>query len=157
MILDADHRTIAQARGIFILLDRSTNRLVSPTDSLPGYPTADETVFADDFQVLPAVSFPDRSTRIHVLRDDLDLNRHVNNTRYLTFALESVPEAIIGSHVPDLIDISFLKSAGYGDTIQSLVQQHQDHGGQTQFIHQLVGEPNPLDYCRVSTHWKRMS
>ena len=157
VILDADNRTIARARGIFILLDRSTSRPVSPTDHIPRYPIADETVFEDDFQALPAVDLPDRSTRIHVRRDDLDLNRHVNNTRYITFALESVPGPIMGNHMPDRIDISFFKSAGYGDTIQSLIQQHQDPGGRPQFIHQLVSEPEPLEYCRLSTSWKRMS
>jgi acyl-ACP thioesterase len=154
---DADNRTIALARGIFILLDRSTNRPVSPTDHIPGYPTTGETVFEEAFQAPPGISFPDRSTRIHVRRDDLDLNRHVNNTRYLTFALESVPGPVMGSHMPDLIDISFFKSAGYGDTVRSLIQQHLDHGDQPRFIHQLVGETEPVEYCRLSTRWKRVS
>ena len=150
-IVDADNRTTALARGIFNLLDRSTNRPVSPTHQTPGYPTAGETVFADEFKALPAVASPDRPTRIHIRREDLDVNRH------LDFAVKSVPEPIMGSHMPDLIKISFFKSAGYGDTIQSLIQQHPVHGDQLEFIHQLVGEPEPLEYCRLSTRWKRMS
>jgi medium-chain acyl-[acyl-carrier-protein] hydrolase len=137
-------------------MDRSTNRPVSPTDHIPRYPTADETVFPDVFQELPAVAFPDRSTRIHVRRDDLDLNRHVNNTRYITYALESVPGPFMGTHLPDLIEISFFKSARHGDTIQSLIQQQQVHDDQPEFIHQLVGERETLEYCRLSTRWKRM-
>lgn len=156
-LVDADNRTIALARGIFILLDRHSKRPVDPAEHIPGYPVADETVFADDFRALPEVSPADASTRVLIRHEDLDLNRHVNNTRYMTFALESVPGPIMGSHVPDRIDISFLHSAGYGDTIRSMIRQHRYPGGRTQFIHQLVGEPEPIEYCRLSTRWKKMA
>ena len=90
-VVDADNRTIALARGIFILLDRVTNRPVSPANHLPGYPVARETVFADDFQVLPTVTSPDKSTRIHDRRDDIDLNRHVNNTATFPLPWKAFP------------------------------------------------------------------
>ncbi len=157
VIVDAENRTIALARGIFILLDRATNRPVPPADHIPGYPVACETVFADDLEPLPDISSPEASTLIHVRRDDLDLNRHVNNTRFLTFAMESVPGPIARSHVPDLIEISFNKPARYGDAFRSLIQRHPLHGDQPEFIHQLVGVPKPVEYCRLTTRWKMMS
>lgn len=57
----------------------------------------------------------------------------------LTPAKESVPEPIMGNHMPDLIKISLFKLAGYGDTKYSLIQQHPVHGDQPAFIHQLMG------------------
>lgn len=155
VIEDTDHRTIALARGIFILLDCAANHAVSPADRLPDYPVIDEKVFEDDFQVLPEVASPDKTTRIRVRRDDLDINRHVNNSRYITFAMESAPRALVRGYAPDRFDIIYRHSAEYGDTIMGLTRKDTDKEQPT-LVQQLVRENSEMEYARLVSRWQKI-
>jgi len=54
--------------------------------------------------------------------------------------MESDPEPIDRSRLPDFIRISFFKSAGYSDTIRSLIQQQPVNGDRPGRIHRLAGK-----------------
>jgi len=151
-VTDGDDQTLAIAQGLFILLDRATHRPVSPSDHLPGYPVADDTVFENEFATVPKVRSPEAEQLIQVRRGDLDLNRHVNNTRYITFAMESVPLEIYRSCTLDHVQIAFKKAAVAGDTIRSLIQSEPSN--QPLFIHRLTDYSGTSEYARLVTRWK---
>lgn len=151
-IVDADNCTIALARGMFILLNRATNQPVSPAEHFPGYPVTRETVFADDLEKLPGISSLETSTLIHVRRDDLDLNRHVNNSRVVTFALEGVPPSIAQTHLLDRIDVAYIASIRHQTCVRSNIQRI-DMGQGATLVHLLAAEKGDAEYARLVTHW----
>ena len=151
-VTDADGRTLALAQGGFVLLERSTHRPVSPLDHLPGYPVADETVFEDELEALPEMRSPTAERLIHVRRADMDLNHHVNNTRYIMFAMESVPLEIYRSCAPDQIRVAFKKAAVAGDTIRSLIRR--EPASQPLFVHRLADADGTSEYACLATRWK---
>lgn len=143
IVTDADHRTLCLARGVFVLLDRVTDRPVSPREHLPTYPVADERVWKGDSPTIPAFSTADFSTRITV--------RHVKNTRYIDFALECVPRSIAHGVTLEFIDVNYSASARPGDTLLSLTQQMDGQG--LSFIHHLVDDRCQLTYTGLITRW----
>jgi medium-chain acyl-[acyl-carrier-protein] hydrolase len=61
---------------------------------------------------------PDRSgwdheKQLRIRIHDLDLNQHVNNTVYVTWALESLPMPWLFDHVPVTLVVDFLKETFY--------------------------------------------
>ncbi|GAB6905348.1 putative Acyl-ACP thioesterase [Desulfosarcina cetonica] len=152
-VIDEKDRLIAMGQGIFMLLDYATRQPVSPTGPLAAYPVVDETVFTEAFTRLPALTAPlNPPVKITVRRDDLDLNRHVNNTRYMVFALESIPDEIQDNLQPDRIDVVFKASARLGDIVKARVQKMD--GPHPTFLHQLVRQTDGQEFCRLLTRWR---
>jgi len=151
-VTDKDGRLLAIAQGQFILLDRAAHRPVSPSDHLPGYPIADETVFENEFTAIPQMRSPEAERWIQVRREDMDLNRHVNNTRYITFAMESVPLEIYRACTPEHIQVVFKKAAVAGDTIRSQIQR--EPARQPFFVHRLADSSGRTEYARLETRWR---
>jgi len=90
--------------------------------------------------------------RIH----DLDLNQHVNNTTYATWALETLPMPWLFNHVPVTLVINFLKETFYPGTVsvKTCVSDHTDpvttrhgifdeSGDETLAVLTLTWKPNP--------------
>ncbi|BBO86327.1 acyl-[acyl-carrier-protein] thioesterase [Desulfosarcina ovata] len=153
MVTDTDGRKIALGQGIFMLLDYATRHPVSPEVPLADFPIVDETVFEDDFERLPPVSTPwVPDVNVAVRRDDLDLNHHVNNPRYIAFALESIPDDFRQTHQVKQIEAIFKASIGYGDTLTSRIEKQADE--MPTFIHQLTGNCDGHEFCRLLTRWQ---
>ncbi len=60
------------------------------------------------------------SARCTVRKDDIDINLHVNNAVYLTWAMEAVPnEYLSEGHVPAELKMHFIKEVSQGNPILS--------------------------------------
>ncbi|XP_074267611.1 oleoyl-acyl carrier protein thioesterase, chloroplastic-like [Silene latifolia] len=53
-------------------------------------------------------------------RDDIDMNRHVNNVTYLRWVLESMPQQIIDTHELQSITLDYRQECQQDDTVDSL-------------------------------------
>lgn len=65
---------------------------------------------------------PDNQISYEVRKTDLDLNQHVNNVRYIEWALSCLPEK---SHVREL-DVQFLAESVAGDTDIAAIKEKSD-------------------------------
>jgi medium-chain acyl-[acyl-carrier-protein] hydrolase len=88
-----------------------------------------------------------------VRRSDLDLARHVNNTSYVEWAIEAVPDGVWGTHDLTDLEIQYLSECHRGQTILS--RSHLvAHGDEIQLSHQLVREEDNADVARALTRWR---
>ncbi len=71
---------------------------------------------------LKSFDFPDSETTFHVRYEDLDMNGHVNNTVYMTWAMEAVDFEFKKSHPIKAIDIYYKHEAKYGEDIVSCIK-----------------------------------
>jgi medium-chain acyl-[acyl-carrier-protein] hydrolase len=89
-----------------------------------------------------------------VRRSDLDLADHVNNTSYVEWAIEAVPDEVwVGKDLTGL-EIHFLSECHHGQTVLSR-SQSVEHGGKTEVRHQLIREEDGLEVARASSVWRR--
>lgn len=68
-----------------------------------------------------------------VRKSDLDINRHVNNVRYIEWIIETLP----GDHEPLELDIEFHAECNYGDSIISELGKQKYRDG---YLHQIRRE-----------------
>jgi len=97
---------------------------------------------------LPLPAHPQHERFFNVRLSDLDLNQHVNNARYIEWALESVPLEIWRGYQLQRIEISFRAETKYGERV--IVQTEQSDGT---FFHQIVSEKDKRNLAVLRTSW----
>ena len=87
-----------------------------------------------------------------VHRFDMDSNEHVNNLRYLQWAVESVPDTITDTCYLHSINGHFVGEAQYGHTIESLTEPWDE---EKVFIHTIRDLESKQVCSTARTVWKK--
>ncbi|MEF9953439.1 MAG: thioesterase [Clostridium sp.] len=82
---------------------------------------------------------------------DIDTNNHVNNSKYITWALETLDIDFLGSHVPSNVKILYGKEKRYGGSIHSKAEVTQEETN-THTYHAICDE-NDLHLCDIEILW----
>ena len=106
----------------------------------------------NDLVALEAVSVPDFQKIFQTRMHDLDFNKHVNNSVYAVWAIESVPHDIMTTHALRKIIINYIGESLHGDRIQSNTQQLAANPSRI-FLHSLISEQTGKEITRVKTVW----
>jgi len=149
-LLDVAGITIGRATTSWAVLNIKTRRPVKLAEVLPIYPLNPERALYDPFSTLPQVEASEYELRLPVLRGDLDINRHVNNTVYAGWALETIPDEVDSTCHLAAIEIGFRSEALYGDTIVVRSAKTAESGC---YIHSIESESDGRELARLRTHW----
>lgn len=115
---------IGTCTSSFTVMDKNTRKLALVDWShLPAFWKIDET-FSTKPEKIPFISDTQTISEFEVRNSDIDLNEHVNNTKYAQWILDSLPMEILKGGV-DLkgYDVNFLAEMKLGDHI---LIQHKD-------------------------------
>jgi len=85
---------------------------------------------------------------------DIDFYHHVNNVVYITWALDTVPEAIWRTHSCLEMEVNFRSEVGLGGTMISQAEEIADRDGIT-CIHRLFRPGDTRDAALLRTFWHR--
>jgi medium-chain acyl-[acyl-carrier-protein] hydrolase len=123
LLTDEAGGPIARATSQWLVIDvarRRPLRLPSAVTALtrPDRPHA----LSPSRHALSPPETPDAPHPFTVRRSDLDLNQHVNNVRYVEWALEATPPGVIEGSRCVGVDVQFRAESVYGDTIESLAE-----------------------------------
>lgn len=151
-LADAAGNPVGQATTSWAVLDLASRRPVRLNDHLPPYPLHPVRALNDPFETLPVLELPESHLEIPVLKSDLDLNNHVNNTIYAGWALEALPRNLTDRSALVRLEISFRSEAFYGDTIRSCVGSDPHTCGQ--YLHRIDHAATGRELCRLRTAWK---
>jgi acyl-ACP thioesterase len=150
-IEDSLKNKLVYATSSFKLLDLHTKKTVSPKIYLPDYPVFEKREIEDEFLSLPELEIPDFQKDLNVRRCDLDINSHVNNTLYLEWAIESVPEKIFNDFQISEIEIGFNRPSFYGDKIISMTKKADNTNNV--FFHKIVRKTDNTVLAKLKTKW----
>lgn len=140
----------------WILIDLTRTRPVKPKEHMTDSFIDDQTQdVPEDFSDLPrhpeSDVFDERVFRVRM--HDLDPNEHVNNAVYVEWAVESVPVEVLQEFRLTDWEVSYRKSAKFGDTV--LVRtcaDTTDNASPTFTATMTVGDKF---LCTVRTVWER--
>ena len=149
-LFDKGGGLIGRATSSWAVLNLKTRRPVKLDDVLPLYPLNPERAVVDPFNTLPLLEQSEYELRLPVLRGDLDLNRHVNNTVYVGWALETIPAEVDNSFCPSSIEIGFRAEALYGDTVVIRTTKTEDSRC---YIHSIESGSDGRELARLRTRW----
>lgn len=151
-VLDSGGMVIGAATTSWAVLNLKSRRPVRINEHLPHYPLRPLRALEDAFATLPVLDVPESRVALPVLRADLDMNRHVNNTVYAGWGLEAAPGRVADVCQPMEIEIGFRAEACYGDSIVSLcaAEQGDDHC----LLHRIEHAESGLELARLRTRWQ---
>jgi medium-chain acyl-[acyl-carrier-protein] hydrolase len=153
-IQDADRRTLISAKSAWILIRLDTKKPVRLSPNLPKRVLAEHPApIADTFAELPEPAAGEEIRSFRVRMHDLDFNRHVNNTVYAVWAMESVPEETAASCLPSEIRIDYRGEAVFGDRITVSTRPLDSEWGSS-YLHQVSSSSANGPITRVMTRWE---
>lgn len=153
-ILDASQRRIGSVSTLWLILDLERRRPVrlppQVTDRLGEHELGPEPrKFGDLLPPDPVESELGFTAR----RSDLDLADHVNNTSYVGWAIEAVPDDVwSGSDLVEL-EIHFLAECHHGQNVVSR-SQVIGHAEAIEVRHQLMRSEDDVEVARARTIWR---
>ncbi len=155
-ILDSKDREIVQAAGQWVMVNRKNGRPCRLTTYM------DESMISQtsgpEEQLFPKLNSPDRTDLEHCFKirmHDLDLNRHVNNTVYIEWAVETVPGEILKNYTPETINVRFFKESFYQDHITSRTQVEWKNGT-PHTLHSIQKSDTGTGLAGINIDWKPM-
>ncbi len=119
-VYNTDRELLGQATSVWLVMDVVKRQMVSVPEFITAVevvPGAEPLPFAKG--KLPQLEEPLYGQQMPVRWHDIDLNRHVTNTRYLQWVLETLPADILEKQQLSEIDIIFKSESMLGDTVMA--------------------------------------
>jgi hypothetical protein len=82
---------------------------------------------------------------------DLDRNGHVNNVRYIEWALETVPVNVLNTCELELLEVNFTGEAFHAENV--LAGSQPVGAAQPVFLHGIRSQSTGADLARAKTQW----
>lgn len=160
-LLDGSDEPLIKATGAWAIMDRSTRRIVPMPEQLAmAYPTRTVPYVPFLGNVMPRLRKVDREAAVQVRKDDLDMNGHVNNARYLGWLFEPVSEQ---PGTLAALEVTFRAECLPGESLWSRcsaatpAQLPEGQAPLLQREHAIVrpnGQGGSVDVCRAVSRWR---
>ena len=117
-IIDSKGNKIGHANSVWFLIDMNRRRPMRIREGMYEVYGIDETNSTEiDIQNIPPISEVHNEKSFQVRYSDIDTNMHVNNVKYVAWALETVPKDIVLNYELKNIKATYEKETNYGETI----------------------------------------
>jgi acyl-ACP thioesterase len=155
-VVDVSGDRVAVGTSRWAVVDVRARRLVRLPEFVRNSPVPDRPPALDRGpSTLEPAEPAERERRFEVRRGDLDTVRHVNNTRYVEWALETVPDEVQEGYRPSAVEIAFRREAVYGDAVVARTRRLVDDGDPA-FAHELKAEGAGHELARAASVWRRL-
>ena len=91
----------------------------------------------------------------HVRYLDIDSNRHVNNSKYVEWAMDTLDFEFLTTHEIETMTIKFEKEVHYGQLIHSEMSSTKTQDNKVVTAHRIVAEG--VTNCEASIIWKTLA
>lgn len=151
-VWDEGGRLVAAATSRWVVVDLAARRVVRLPDFIRRLPVHPTRALELEGGELPAPAPAQIERRFEVRRSDLDAARHVNNTRYVGWALETVPDGVLDTHRPAAFEIVFHRESAFGEKIVSRSRELPPDDARA-FAHGLSTQGNKSELARAVSRW----
>ena len=155
-VLDASTHRLGSASTLWLVLDLRRRRPVRlPTfviERLHEHEIGSEPAKFGDLVVPDPI---EHELGFTVRRSDLDLADHVNNTSYVAWAIEAVPNKVWSNAELADLDFHFLSECHHGQTVASC-SQTVAQGSEIEVRHQLMRHEDGAEVAQARSLWRRL-
>ena len=149
-VLDEKGNLVAEADSIWALVNIKEKRPIRP---LPGmneaYGAIDRMPFEEEKIRIEEPESIDNIVSFYVPRRDIDTNHHCNNTKYIEYALEAIPQEIYNEKHVEELEIVYKKPVYDHEKIQATCTQKDE-----EFISRITNENNETATL-IKTTWRK--
>ena len=152
-VLQSNGERMASAESVWFLLDLKKKRPIKiPEPIYSGYGVTEEDATAPDQPKPSPLSRTDYRREFQVRQSDIDTNQHVNNTRYVEWAMETVPLEITAEYSLKALLILYEKEARYGAKIHTHAQiEHEKEDVRS--LHRVLDDAGN-ELCAIEMQWE---
>lgn len=155
VIKDQKGNIIADGKALFFLINIDKRRPVRvPHEIFEAYGIEKNSSCKIDTEKLKKPETIDYQNDFYIRHSDIDTNKHVNNVRYVEWALETVPSDILDNYEIRNIKVLFEKETKYGDKITATAKIDVIDKENIKSHHTIVsGDSEELTILEIE--WKR--
>ncbi|HON79535.1 MAG TPA: thioesterase [Spirochaetota bacterium] len=154
-VYDSSGNTVARGINSALFFDLNERRPVPIPENAKAIPVKDCMAIHDDFSPLPRPERNDCETEFTVRYNDIDTYRHVNNVRYIEWAVETLPFEIRNNCFLEEMEINFRAETGFGDVLRSSAEINRDDAAIT-CHHCITRTDNGNEAAVLRTRWKAL-
>ena len=151
---DSEGKLVATSRGLVFIVDTKSRKSVPIPDfvySSLNISSPMEKPFP--FERIGEVSNTDYIKEVPVLYRDLDLNNHVTNSKYINWALESLPRNFILENFLNRTRILYMREVFYGDVLTLKSQIIEKGNGEKTTLHEIINSTGTIT-TRIECTWQ---
>ena len=116
-IFNVKNEKIGEATSSWVVADLATGGILPPSEVFDTLPPADRHSLRSTFPKILQPEKSDFEEKITAKYSDLDLNRHVNNAIYISWAEDILPLEILNNSYISEIEINYKKQVKLGDIV----------------------------------------
>ncbi|MCF7954457.1 MAG: hypothetical protein K9M75_01515, partial [Phycisphaerae bacterium] len=152
-ITDSAGVVIAAASSGWLVVDLNRRRPLRPNRALGDIPVNPKRALDTDFDEIDEPADCQLSKTFEPRFAEIDLNNHINNSIYLTWAMESMPREVLTEYVPAEIDIAFKSEVSLGRPVTVETCVTCDQTTKTA-IHSISQDGSSSIAAKLKTVWK---
>lgn len=157
VILDEQNQPIIQGITWWFLMNMNTRKITRTPQSLMALNTNKLVHIMQETPLqTPKLegSLPLKTISVLARWEDMDINKHINNTHYIAWAQESIPQDVIGNKQLDLLHINFKAEGFAGEHIEVASYHDTQLEGQSAFWHIITRKNDGRELVRIHTTWR---
>lgn len=122
-ILDANGVTVCTANSLWLLIDTDKRKPMRISDHIyETYGLDKGNTTQLNFEKLQLPERVDSQKQFSVRYSDIDSNRHVNNSKYVGWSIETIPLEIVEKYTLTNLKVNYEKETKYGDNVNIFTQ-----------------------------------
>ena len=150
LIFDQKHNILVKASSSWMIINLNTQKPIAMPEFMDAIRLPDRKRAIDDsFPKMSIPKNPNLERSFDVRLSDLDINQHVNNVKYIEWALESVPLDVWKEKILSELEISFRAETMYGEKITIKTEREDDI-----FSHHVISEDDQRDLALLKSTWR---
>ena len=148
-IFDSNNQLVIRATTSWLILNIQTHRPVRLTHFADDFPVVNRQAIAEKPQKIQIPASNGIKSRVFtIFPSDIDLNLHVNNTKYVQWAMDCIPLEFQRQHYLCEINVNFLSESHIGESYY--IEAYQDD---LNFIHFVISEKDNRKLAAVQSTW----
>lgn len=156
-ITNSNGDIIGEAIALFFLIDilkRRPKRISQ--EQLKSYDSEDIANVSIDMERIRNLESIDFNKLFNIRYSDIDSNGHVNNVKYIEWAIESVPLDVVKEYMLTRVKVVFEKEAIYGHNVTVEAQIVRQDNNRITSIHRIKGDEDK-ELTKLELIWERNS
>lgn len=139
---------LGRVASAWVLIDMDSRKMLPMQKVLDFMPAFEKRESDLEYGKVDSFAESTFSKTFDVRFDDIDVNKHANNSNYIVWALEALPDDFRLKHYAKTIDIKYRKEVGLGSKVQSDVFVFDNYT-----IHKISDCSNAEELCSLKIEW----
>lgn len=146
---------LVEALALFFLIDIKRRRPIRiPEEKMRVFGAEDVNKVKIEMDSIKDIISEDNKKSFNIRYSDIDSNGHVNNEKYMEWAVESVPEEIFKNFDVKRIKVDFEKETTYGHKVDIFSEIEKVNDNKYNSIH-LIKDEEGKELTKLEIEWER--